>query len=390
MKIRTACSLAPETRQAIGQLRANLGTDQPRLVVFFASPCHDPATIACGMRAAFPTATLLGCTTAGEIASGKMLKQSIVAMAFGTEIVADVHVEVVHGLRSGVDLRKAVAGFSRHFGESLSELDFRTHAGLVLCDGLSGAEEEIMEQLGVATHLLFVGGSAGDDLQFKTTHLFVDGEVVTDAAILAVLKVTTEIDVIKTQSFRILDRTLQVTRADEASRTVFEFDGKPAVAAYAEAVGTSVDKVSDEFMRHPVGLVAAGSPFVRSPQKVQGDSIVFYCNLKEGMKVNLLESTDIVGDTQAAVAAKEREWGKIAGLINFHCILRTLELESRGLTEAYGHIFDTIPTIGFSTYGEAFLGHINQNVDDACHPRFDVVERQGDVFCACRGILPKP
>ena len=360
MKIRTAYSLASETRQAIGEIRARLGADQPRVVAFFVSPCHDPAMIARGMRAAFPTSTLLGCTTAGEIVSGKMLKHSLVAMALGAEIVSDAHVEVARGLRSRVDIQTAVAGLARHFGKSLSELDYRTHAGLVLCDGLSGAEEEVMEQLGVATHLLFVGGSAGDDLQFNATRLFVNDEVVTDAAVLAVLKVTTEIDVIKTQSFRILDRTLQVTRADEATRTVFEFDGKPAVTAYAEAVGTTVGKASSEFMRHPVGLVAAGSPFVRSPQKVQGESMVFYCNLKEGMKVSLLESTDIVGDTQAAVAAKEKEWGKIAGLINFHCILRTLELESRGLTEAYGHVFDRIPTVGFSTYGEAFLGHINQ------------------------------
>jgi len=42
------------------------------------------------------------------------------------------------------------------------------------------------------------------------------------------------------------------------------------------------------------------------------------------------------------------------------CILRTLELESKGITEAYGKLFTDIPTIGFSTYGEEYIGHINQ------------------------------
>ena len=51
--------------------------------------------------------------------------------------------------------------------------------------------------------------------------------------------------------------------------------------------------------------------------------------------------------------------GSISALINFHCILRTLELEQKGLMAEYGKIF-SIPTIGFSTYGEEYIGHINQ------------------------------
>ena len=114
------------------------------------------------------------------------------------------------------------------------------------------------------------------------------------------------------------------------------------------------------FMSRPVGLMIDGEPFVRSPQQVQGDDMVFYCNVLEGMELSLLESTDIVKDTTAAVEAKKGELGKIEGIINFHCILRTLELEDKGQTQDYGKIFSDIPTIGFSTYGEEYIGHINQ------------------------------
>jgi hypothetical protein len=48
------------------------------------------------------------------------------------------------------------------------------------------------------------------------------------------------------------------------------------------------------------------------------------------------------------------------GLINFHCILRTLELKAKGQTAAYGALFTKLPTIGFSTYGESYVGNINQ------------------------------
>jgi hypothetical protein len=102
-------------------------------------------------------------------------------------------------------------------------------------------------------------------------------------------------------------------------------------------------------------------PFVRSPQRLAGDDMVFYCNIKSGGEYQLLQSRDIVEDTRKAL--RQNGWtadSKIGGVINFHCILRTLELEKKEQTDAYGALFKDLPTIGFSTYGEAYLGHINQ------------------------------
>ena len=56
----------------------------------------------------------------------------------------------------------------------------------------------------------------------------------------------------------------------------------------------------------------------------------------------------------------QKELGGISGIINFNCILRTLELGQKGLTEDYGKLFEVAPTVGFSTYGEQYIGHINQ------------------------------
>jgi len=107
-------------------------------------------------------------------------------------------------------------------------------------------------------------------------------------------------------------------------------------------------------------LVTEGDIFVRSPQQIVEDRVRFYCNVLEGMELTVLDSTDMIEDTRQALAQKRQELGGISGIINFHCILRTLELEQKGLTEAYGNLFTEIPTIGFSTYGEEYVGHINQ------------------------------
>ena len=167
-------------------------------------------------------------------------------------------------------------------------------------------------------------------------------------------------DFIKTQSFTPSKQILEATKVDEPGRKVLEFNHKPALVAYADALGLSVEAASGQFMAHPLGLMAGNEPYVRSPQKTVDNEIVFYCNISQGMSLSILNNTDIVDDTRKAVQSKSKEMGVIAGIINFHCILRTLELENRGLTDQYGKVFADIPTIGFSTYGEEYIGHINQ------------------------------
>ena len=113
-------------------------------------------------------------------------------------------------------------------------------------------------------------------------------------------------------------------------------------------------------MADPFRIMIGAEPYVRSPQQSQGKSMVFYCNIKQGMELHILESKNIVKDTSEVIQLKKKNLGNISGLINFHCILRTLELEHHGQMDDYGRIFADIPTIGFSTYGEAYLGHVNQ------------------------------
>jgi hypothetical protein len=86
----------------------------------------------------------------------------------------------------------------------------------------------------------------------------------------------------------------------------------------------------------------------------------FYCAIKEGMELSLLQSTDIVTDTARALEDAETEFGQPSAIINFNCILRTLEMREKGVTEQYGNLFNRVQTVGFSTYGEQFIGHLNQ------------------------------
>lgn len=358
MNIKTAYSAKTDLHDVVNDIQAQLGNFETNLLVFFASSSFAPEAIASGMGAAFPQAVTFGCSTAGEIVSGKMLTHSVVAMAFNKQSVKMARAVVLEDLSS--DSYDAFNAFEQHFNKPMAEMDPKQYVGIVLTDGLSGKEELIIDRIGDLTNVNFIGGSAGDDLKFAATYVYANGKSYTNAAVLALIEPVGEFTFVKTQSFCPLSQKLVVTKANEATREVLEFNHKPAAVAYAQALGTTVADAPNHFMHNPVGLVFEGDPFVRSPQQIKGDSMVFYCSVVEGMELSLLESTDIIADTKKAIETARQELGGISGMINFNCILRTLELGQKGLSDDYGKLFSGEPTIGFSTYGEQFIGHVNQ------------------------------
>ncbi len=361
---------AYSTRNSISEIIEDLKDQfyglKSQMLLYFASSNIDQGKLAVAISKAFPENIIFGCSTAGEIVSGKMLKNSVVAMGFFNNIIKKASVEIIEHIKDKSEeyieekVRTAFKNFENHFGVSLKDMDFRKYAGIILIDGLSCAEEKLMEVIGDLTNVIFVGASAGDDIKFKETYVYANGHCYTDSAVLAIFEPDTEFDIIKTQSFCTTGKKLIANKVDTKARTVIEFNNKPAAQAYAEALEISINQANNYFMTNPIGLMIKDEPYVRSPKEIKENSIVFLSNLLEGMELELLESTEIIKDTRKAVFDKINEMGDLSGIINFHCILRTLELEQKGTGEDYGKIFLNIPTVGFSTYGEEYLGHINQ------------------------------
>jgi hypothetical protein len=357
MSIKTAISSQQDPVSAAREIREAFAELEPTLLVFFATSKLEGEALCQELGKAFEGVPSIGCTTSGELAQGRMLKDTVVAAAFEGDVISQARVALIRDMASELQLREAL-------DEVLpggDPLDPSTHVGLILHDGLSLHEENVMATLSALSNIAFVGGSAGDDLSFHTTRVFANFEAVSSASAVAVIKPARGYRILKTQSFDVLDELLTVTDADEASRTVHTFNGRPAAEEYARAIGVPVSKLASRFFTNPVGLVtASGEPYVRSPMRVQDKSVVFYCQIKKGMQLSLLHARDIVADTARDLDIALQGMKSISGVLNFHCILRTLELEERGQTEAYGNLFTQLPMLGFSTYGESYIGHINQ------------------------------
>ncbi len=363
MKSKTAYSINTSVNGAVQELAAELVDVKSKLVIYFASSIYDPTELSAQLDAAFPGATVIGCSTSGEITSGKMLDNALVASAYSDEVIEDLSLQVVEGIKenSASGIETAFKKFEEYFHQSMTTLDFTKYVGLVLFDGLSGVEEKINDLIGNRTSVSFVGGSAGDDLKFKNTYLYASGKPYQNALLLLLIKPKEGFTILKTQSFDVTDKILIPTKVNEAQRRVIEFDHKPASQAYAEAIGVKEEDLSKYFSKYPLGVVLDNAdPFVRSPHTKEGTDILFFCSLKEGFGLHILEGRDIVKETKSDLEKAISEFGQISAIVNFNCILRTLELKDQKRTEDYGQLFTDIPTVGFSTYGETYIGHVNQ------------------------------
>jgi hypothetical protein len=156
-----------------------------------------------------------------------------------------------------------------------------------------------------------------------------------------------------------------VTEADAARRIVFEIDGRPAAESYAQLIGVDVRSLDPaRFATHPVLVLVDGTNYVRSIQKANPDgSLTFYCAIEEGIILRGARGVDLVGNLDESFAAVRAAIGHPQLVVGSDCILRKLEITERGLIDRVEQVFRDNNTIGFSSYGEQYLGvHVNQTL----------------------------
>ncbi|WP_088281200.1 FIST signal transduction protein [Kineosporia sp. A_224] len=359
---------APDAvRALVAQLHDGLGGRTAGAVLWFASSAYDPADLAGPLADAFPGASVLGCSTAGEFSDDGSGTGGLTAVALPEGMVVRSAValgELADDVAAGTDA--AVAAVEAGLGEPLRGLDPARHLALVLIDGLHASEELVNERIGNAAPLLdVVGGSAGDDLRFESTWVAVGRTVSRHGVALLVLEAGVPFRVVKSCAFSSAGHRLTVTRTDASARTVLEFDHLSAVEAYAAAVGIETECVdATAFMRHPLGLMIDGEPWLRSPRAVvDHGGIAFYAAVPVGTVVEVVDAGDLVAATREAVHdAVAAVGGRAGGAVMFNCILRRLQMDAEHSAPAFVEAFGGIPVAGFHTYGETWLGHVNQTL----------------------------
>ena len=306
----SALSAAADTRLAasdvIAQLEAQLMGAAPTAVLAFASPVHDEATLAAVIGERYPSAQVIGCTTAGEFAEREGSVGGVAAMALPATTARAAYATLARFDRGAeVGVREAMARLGNMIGDEPCMLDPKRWVGIVLLDGLHGHERAANEALAqVAPQLAFVGGSAGDDLQFRETRAFHEGTRATEGAAIMLLDMAVPFTIVTTSS---------------------------------------------------VELTGAGSP-----QALPAGGLMQECRTTDG-EPRRMRSADLVGHMREAIARATQEvGGRASGIIAFNCILRRLAIDGAGAHAAFRGAFGGVPTAGFHGYGESWRGHMNR------------------------------
>jgi len=366
-RIRMAQSCATDACDAAREFHAAVAQPNMALVVFFCSVDYDLEILAGEIKRLFEGVQVIGCTTAGEIGpagyrdhsiSGASLPASRFTATSG-RIDRLLHFESSQAQSLAQDLMQRL--------ESLEPVsDGSNSFALLLVDGLSVREEPLTRALQNALgRLPLVGGSAGDGLSFGRTQVYSEGGFHTDSAVLALVSTQMPFKIFKTQHFVPTDKRVVVTAADAEHRIVREIDGLPAAEGYARFVGTSVQDLDPlRFAEQPMVVLIDGTNYVRSIQKVNPDgSLTLFCAIEEGLVLRGALGVDLVGNMEEAFAEIQAAIGQPQLVIGCDCILRKLEMTQRGLVKRVEEVFRDNNVIGFSSYGEQYLGvHVNQTL----------------------------
>jgi hypothetical protein len=308
---------------------------------------------------------VIGCSTAGEIASDGPGDAGVVVAAFGgSGFVA--RTAVARGV--SVRLRDAGAEVAAAAGEAP---DHPHHALLILTDGLAGDMTEVVRgaysMLGATTPL--VGGCAGDDLSMQRTHQLWEGEVLEDAVVGAWLASDAPLGIGVQHGWRRVGEPMLVTGSE--GNKVLTLDERPALDVYLERLNPPAEahRSAADFtafaLTHPLGLSRRSGEEVRFLAGADMDERSLNCiaAVPSGALVWMMEgdidSVLVATDAACREAVEALGTHTALGMLAFDCIARRAVLGDAGIKREIdciaGHASG--PVAGFYTYGEIARTH---------------------------------
>lgn len=349
---------------ALARLAAGLGADPLALVILFASPSTGPEALAEEACRAFPGATVIGCTTAGEISSAGYTENEIVAVGLpAAYFAADTILIPDLGKLDSQDLIAQLVRSRQKLARTTP--DWPSEFALVIVDGMSTKEDALTSALasGLGQVPLF-GGSAGDGARFVETFVFHDGQALKNAAVLTFVRSLCPVKVFKLDHFHPTGQRMVVTGADPARRIVHQINAEPAAFEYARVLGKDPNQLNTfTFAAHPVVVRIGGKHHVRSIQRMlpNGD-LVFFSAIDEGLVLTLAEAENMVRHL-------DRELSRLAdpvppeAILAFDCVFRRMEAQEKQMYGQISSILQRHRVVGFSTYGEQLgAAHVNQTL----------------------------
>lgn len=337
-------------------LRGELDSPSTLVLAFGAAEFLDDASALTALRETFPAATIVGCSTAGEIHGGRITDRSLSVAVVRFEGTAIAYAEAP--VASAADSHAAGEAIAR----TLLRPDLR--GVLVLSDGLNVNGTALVGGLNgvLPASVVVTGGLAGDGDRFKRTWVISGGgprsEMVTAVGFYGD---RVQIGHGSKGGWDIFGPERLVTRS--AGNVLYELDGRPALALYKNYLGERAAGLPATGLLFPLSLRSDDDSeekrLVRTILAVDeaAQSLTFAGDIPMGSRVQLMRANFdrlIEGAASAALMTGAKGCGETL-VVAISCVGRRLVLGERAEEEVEATL-DVLPKgahqVGFYSYGE--------------------------------------
>ncbi len=343
-------------------IREGLHGATPDALIVFASSDNDYEALLSALQKESGAKVMVGCSSAGEFTGDSAGTDRTSAMALRApdmRFSASVAPELSGDRATAA--RELTSGF-----QGLDSSEYRYRTALVFVDALAGQGDDLVDELTVATGGMyqFVGGGAGDNGNFKQTHVFMNDRAFTNAAVALEMLSNKPIGIGARHGWYASSPPLRVTESSDAR--VRSMNVAPAIEAFddhAAATNQQFDHADPLpfFLHNVVGVATEGGHKLRVPLGIADEgSVVFAAEVPVGamasvMTTGLSSAAEAAGAaTRDAVQQVTRHGCTPKAALFFDCVATRLRLGSDFGKEldAVADELGSVPFAGYNTYGQ--------------------------------------
>lgn len=332
-------------------------------LILFTSNCDDFYFYTKNLHEFFPESIILGTTSYINFNSEGLSHHGISAFAIcdGVECSCGVLFEVSRFPKQ----------YMGHIKIALDELSSTENTCCVeFCTAFSNGEELVLdtfEEVFENRKIQVFGSSSGNCLNNKQSMVSLNGECYQNSCVFAFIhNLEGRIFFYKENLYKPMGPIFSVTDIDVDSRTIYEFDDKPAADVIASALKIPLEELGENLCSHPMGRIIGNKLYITESDKIFPDgSISYFSQIYNRTKMALLEVCDFDATWEKSKIEISKMVKKPSFSIVVNCSARShlfeknnrMEDFNKTLTHNYGQFF------GISGYGEQidFL-HLNQTM----------------------------
>lgn len=363
MKQKICHSMESSEEKAVADICSKLGSAHFDVILFYSSIKYDFDLLTQLFNEKFSGAQIMGSTSCGEISTDGYTTDGIVVAAISCPG------DRVKGMIFD-DAAGALYVHKKEIEECASSCNIRKNAqdafALTFITGLYNAEENVLAVLHtvLGADLPVVGGSAGDDLQFKETKISYNGRVSKDGAAILLFHPTERFLIYRENIFMPTGKRLNITKADVINRKVITIDNQNPLKQLAHVIGMSESQVRQNVDDLKVGRTLGKEVFISAIQQINSDGTInFFSRLMPKSQVEYLEPVDPVEVAKKTCKDVLEKIPNPGVIFMSNCIQRTLRFKSMKVDKEIISLYNTSfkkNFSGFTTYGEQ-INRIHSN-----------------------------